>query len=805
MAQKHVQTILLLLACIAYAQVPDFNIYRDGDSTPLIESPPGTVDTTIYYGSSCIFSVKMKDGSEGYGWCWREGNSSCTPGQSRAVSAPDNVSSTLRITVIATKGSESREKTIILKVIPTYTVKFNSSGGNNNPGTQTIWGDRKVTKPDDPEQKGYIFEYWYVEGKSSDLRFNFESSITENITLVAKWKALTYTITYFLNRNDEIPWSIEYFSPEDPAVILPKREDGCTRKFEGWLNPKWSTPISNFIPRPEYYEDMTFYVEWGEEKKRIPTEASINYESPAQNGYEYGPEVPLEWNDRQKQDKDGCEIGNITIWYTDMDNNSTEQPPKDVGEYKISVHFEGNENYEAAVVPLPETIKINKFNNFRTPPTYTYIIKDKEYDGTNKAEVKDLEFPGVPLICNIKETDYTINATFTRIDVNPDIPIPVDVTLTWEKDGPAYKNCNLDRVTDGTTNKAANITKATNVKFEIIVPEYYRLSSPGAFRPRIITEPFVDERGVVFEYRKEGESEFTDDLLSAAGQDQRWEIKATLAGTRNYEPAEAFGTFRVVRGSDMPIEHGFTIEGFKEESKFYFSENCKIDSEIVQATTIQIEILESDVYFKRYNGFTFETPNSDCDINPYCEGECTGEKCYKHYNIPITFNKQGLDTLIYSLSCRDGSCNDIDTLLIETALPFESLVQQRWNNTLFVNNNHKTNGGYSFSDFTWIQNDKDTVSLLQSYSAGDKSTDLLKPSDTYRVQMHYLQDNNILKISTCEGHSKFISATAGSEAAFKKQVLGIGGKKASDNAKVYNSKGSVTSGNAPGVYLVEEK
>jgi hypothetical protein len=489
----------------------------------------------------------------------------------------------------------------------------------------------------------------------------------------------------------------------------------------------------------------------------------------------------------------------------DKNNNRTEQPPKEVGEYTVFVHFEENDNYEARVFELPEKIIINKFNSFRNPPTYTYTIKDKEFDGTNKAEVKDLEFHDVPTICLPKETlDYTINATFRRIYVE-ETDIPVDVTLTWKIDGPAYKNCNLSRITDGNESTAARINIATNVKFEIIVPEYYRLSSPGTFKPRIVTEPFVDERGVVFEYRKVGESEFTADLPDVYGQ--RWEIKATLEGTNNYEPpAPAFSTFLVVRGSDKPIEHGITIEGFKGESQFYFSENCKIDSDIIQNAVIQIEVLEADIIFKKYEDGILKAPDPYCSTDSYCEEECIDEeKCYMRYNIPITFAKHGLDTLTYSLSCKDGSCDETLSLLIETALPFEDIVQQRWNNTLFVNNNPRTNGGYSFTDFAWIQNDIDTVSFSQFYSAGDKSTDLLKTSDTYRVQVHYLKGNETLRISTCNGNPKPISVTGNDAALFKKQVLGIGGKKASGNAKVYNSKGCKVSGNAPGVYLVEEK
>lgn len=70
-----------------------------------------------------------------------------------------------------------------------YTVTFNSNGGSNVPN-QTIEEGKKATKPSNPTREGYNFSVWLLNGNIYD----FNSSVTQNITLVASWAQKTYTI-----------------------------------------------------------------------------------------------------------------------------------------------------------------------------------------------------------------------------------------------------------------------------------------------------------------------------------------------------------------------------------------------------------------------------------------------------------------------------------------------------------------------------------------------------------------------------------------------------------------------------------
>jgi uncharacterized repeat protein (TIGR02543 family) len=65
-----------------------------------------------------------------------------------------------------------------------YTVEFDLNGGDSAPiDTATVYTGRKVVKPADPSREGYIFRGWYLGAEE----FDFDTPITGDITLVARW------------------------------------------------------------------------------------------------------------------------------------------------------------------------------------------------------------------------------------------------------------------------------------------------------------------------------------------------------------------------------------------------------------------------------------------------------------------------------------------------------------------------------------------------------------------------------------------------------------------------------------------
>lgn len=84
------------------------------------------------------------------------------------------------ITLVAKWNENAKEK---------YTVTFNSDGGTTV-SSQTVTEGGKVSRPADPTKSGYNFGGWTLNGVSYD----FNSIVSGNITLTAKWIQKSYIV-----------------------------------------------------------------------------------------------------------------------------------------------------------------------------------------------------------------------------------------------------------------------------------------------------------------------------------------------------------------------------------------------------------------------------------------------------------------------------------------------------------------------------------------------------------------------------------------------------------------------------------
>lgn len=86
-----------------------------------------------------------------------------------------------------------------LTITSSETITFNTNGGNNIEN-QIVAYNSKATKPSDPTKENYTFMGWFTDNETFLKEFDFNTEITNNITLYAKWKANEYNIT--VNVND---------------------------------------------------------------------------------------------------------------------------------------------------------------------------------------------------------------------------------------------------------------------------------------------------------------------------------------------------------------------------------------------------------------------------------------------------------------------------------------------------------------------------------------------------------------------------------------------------------------------------
>ena len=96
------------------------------------------------------------------------------------------------------------------EVLNTYTIKFDANGGSVLTSTKEVTHDKEYGELPSPTKKGYEFLGWYLgDQKITDKD---KVKITSNVTLVAKYKKVNYTITYALNggkNNDNNPLSFD--------------------------------------------------------------------------------------------------------------------------------------------------------------------------------------------------------------------------------------------------------------------------------------------------------------------------------------------------------------------------------------------------------------------------------------------------------------------------------------------------------------------------------------------------------------------------------------------------------------------
>ena len=154
-----------------------------------------------------------------------------------------------------------------VKIVPfvqTYTVTFATDGGSAIKA-QTIEKDGKANRPEtDPTKEGFTFEGWYAD-KELTKAFNFDSLITKDTTVYAKWEedSKVFTVTFDTDGGSEIEaQTVEKDAKVERPETDPTKE-GFT--FEGWYADKELTKAFNFDSL--ITKDTTIYAKWEEDPK----------------------------------------------------------------------------------------------------------------------------------------------------------------------------------------------------------------------------------------------------------------------------------------------------------------------------------------------------------------------------------------------------------------------------------------------------------------------------------------------------------------------------------------------------------
>lgn len=137
--------------------------------------------------------------------------------------------------------------------IPTYTVTFNTGGGSTV-ASKTVQSGTTITSPTS-SWTGYTFGGWYTTSSYTST-FNFSTQITSNITLYAKWTAISYTVSFNTGSGSSVaPLSVIHGNTiTEPATT-----------YTGYVLSGWytnSTYTTSFSFSTPITSNLTLYAKW---------------------------------------------------------------------------------------------------------------------------------------------------------------------------------------------------------------------------------------------------------------------------------------------------------------------------------------------------------------------------------------------------------------------------------------------------------------------------------------------------------------------------------------------------------------
>ena len=167
------------------------------------------------------------------------------------------------VTLIWDDGSWQLKTQGSVHVTEEYTVTFNAYGGFPTPDEQHVKSGEKAVLPDDPTLKGYTFAFWYLgDDEQNATAYDFDTPVTGDITLTAKWNINKYTVTFNSYGGTPVPpaQEVEYgLTATEPATAPTKT--GYT--FDGWYLGDEKYDFSDAVE-----QNITLYANW---KKNIYT------------------------------------------------------------------------------------------------------------------------------------------------------------------------------------------------------------------------------------------------------------------------------------------------------------------------------------------------------------------------------------------------------------------------------------------------------------------------------------------------------------------------------------------------------
>jgi len=132
-----------------------------------------------------------------------------------------------------------------------YTVTFDVNGGTAVPA-QTVLEGEKAEEPEKPTREGYEFAGWFV----NDEEFDFDTEITQNIEIYAKWNEI-FDVTFEVNGGSAVA-AAQVVNGKRVTKPIDPQKVGYT--FGGWFTDANLTIPYDFLN--PVIKDLKLYAKW---------------------------------------------------------------------------------------------------------------------------------------------------------------------------------------------------------------------------------------------------------------------------------------------------------------------------------------------------------------------------------------------------------------------------------------------------------------------------------------------------------------------------------------------------------------
>ena len=215
-------------------------------------------ETSVWSGFGSETPVAYNDGTTKYGYRFqvKTNDGYQLASDLKVIYNDEDVTSTVEVT----RWPWGAYVTVDLgKAIGTpvvYTITFNSNDGTSVE-SQNVNAGEKLTEPTPaPTKEGFTFDGWY-EDSTFSKKFDFNTPITDNMTLYAKWTENKYTLTFDANGGSGTMTPVTDLTGE---YTLPANEFTAPsgKQFKGWS----LTTDGAIVTKVDMTENRTVYAIW---------------------------------------------------------------------------------------------------------------------------------------------------------------------------------------------------------------------------------------------------------------------------------------------------------------------------------------------------------------------------------------------------------------------------------------------------------------------------------------------------------------------------------------------------------------